>query len=473
MERQFPVNAISGTRLTEVRAWLNGTLTESKRGIRDVFVSLIPQGVGLCTGLFTSILVARGLGPAGLGKYALVLSVSDAATTLSDLGIGQTAIRYASRAAGLGDSEEQFAVLRWTFRRRMSLLALIGLIVFVAAPLMAGRIWHMPALAPWIRLALLIGIFGALAHVPSIYFQSLKRFHVNSAVLTGQALISFAGILFLALLKRWSVESVVLVSIVTAGSGALVFLTLVPRAALLSVGSRPFSLTESVKRFWRAPTLVATAKDGTVDAEGPNVFAFYMLLSSIFVMLILKADVWLMGYFLDARSVGVYNAATRLTLPLAVLLAAINTALWPRASSLVRIEDKAALLRKTFRLCSMVALAAVAYAIGAPHLAPLLFGARYSGSVLLGQLLCIRYLIAILVCPLGVIGYSLGLVRMYWIVNLLQLLTVVVINVLLLPRVGPVASTIALITNEVVGFVGLGVLVRRKLGAKVQAGGER
>jgi O-antigen/teichoic acid export membrane protein len=188
-----------------------------------------------------------------------------------------------------------------------------------------------------------------------------------------------------------------------------------------------------------------------------------MLVSSVFVLLVMKSDVWLMGHFLKAESVGVYNAGTRFAVPLATLLAAINTALWPRVSVLIRLEDKIALLRRTFRQCSLVSLAGLAYGIVAPLLAPVLFGPRYASSVLLGQLLCLRYVIATLTCPVGAVCYALGFVRIYWIINLIQLVAVVVTNVILLPRIGPVASAIALLINEGIGFVAVGSLVRSKL----------
>jgi O-antigen/teichoic acid export membrane protein len=442
----------------QARTWLIGKLTGSKSGIKDVAVSMVPQGVSLCTGILTSVLLARGLGPAGLGEFALVLSVSDMAVTLSDLGIGQTAIRYATRSAQLGDSEGHFAFLRWAFARRMFLMALISIAAYLVAPVVASGLWHIANLAPWLRLGLLIGVFGALAHVPSIYFQSLRRFNVNASILTGQALISFLGILLLALLRHWSVESVIFVSVMTAACGALAFLIVVPRAALFAevrISRGSWALTD---RSWRGPELRATQYDKN-ELDHPDTFARYMLFSSLFVLLTMKADVWLMGYFLNAKSVGVYNVATRLTIPLATLLAAINTALWPRASGLVRIEDKISLLRRTFRKCSLAALAGLVYSAVAPLLVPLLFGARYASSVFLGQLLCGRYLLAILTCPIGLVGYSLGLVRAYWFVNLVQLIVVVTTNVVLLPRVGAVGSALALIANEVVGLAAMGMLV--------------
>ena len=92
---------------------------ESLKAIEDVIVSAFPGMAGLLTGAITAALIARGLGPFGMGQYALVISISSFTGGLSDMGIGQTAIRYASRAASQGDVEGQFAILRWTFRLRM------------------------------------------------------------------------------------------------------------------------------------------------------------------------------------------------------------------------------------------------------------------------------------------------------------------------------------------------------------------
>jgi O-antigen/teichoic acid export membrane protein len=78
-------------------------------------------------------------------------------------------------------------------------------------------------------------------------------------------------------------------------------------------------------------------------------------------------------------------------------------------------------------------------------------------------MLSLRYVLAILSAPLGVIGYSLGLVRVYWLINLLQLATVLAINLVLLPRLGPVASAVAYLANELVGLSIVGTLTWRRL----------
>ncbi len=452
------------TIVTETRA----VISESLKAIEDVIVSMAPQSVVLLTGLITAALVARGLGPSGLGQYALILSVSSFVSILSDLGVGQTAVRYASRAASHGDEQNQFAVLRWAFRVRMLQSLLVSAVAFLLAPIVAGAVWHQDNLTPLIQLSLLVGIFTALAHVPIIYFQSIRRFRMNSTILSAQAVLSFVGIFVIALLHAWRLDLIVLVSIFTTALGALAFLTITPKAAFIGSDRLRVPTRATFLSAFRAPKLV-TYETETLESHGISSFAAFMILSSVIVTITLQADVWLMGVFLNTSQIGVYSVATKVTLPLVTLLSAINVALWPRVSAVTSRNAVTALLRNTFRLTFVAAAGALLYAIIAPLFVPFVFGSQYAAGIFLAQLLCFRYCIAILTNPIGVIGYSFGFVKAYWKINLLQLIVVVLILVRLLPTLGPVAAALALILNDVIGAAAIGLLIRTKMGKLKQS----
>lgn len=438
------------------------TVLQARGGVRDVALGLVPQGVAAVTGFVGSVLMARGLGPARLGDYALVMSVAGLATSLSDLGIGQTAIRFASRAAAFGETDRQLAILRWAFRVRMTLVCIITLVFFFLAPVLAHRVWHVSGLTPLIRLGLLAGVFTALAAVPIVYFQSARRFGMNAAISSAQILLGFSGIVAIALLDRWSVSLVLGVSLIASAIAAVAFLSIVPRRALFAGDTGGLSRGASWWAFWKSPSETSSAS-ALDDGETAAGFARFHLFSSVIVMIIQRLDIWLLGIFVTRDEIGIYNAAGRFTLPLVMLLGATTAALWPRASAMSAPDEVRALLIKTFRLTLLAAFGALIYAALIPRLAPTLFGASYAGSVLLGQLLSLRYVLAILGAPLGVIGYSLGLVRVYWLINLLQLTTVLAINLVLLPRIGPVGSAIAYLANELVGLGIVGTLTWRRL----------
>lgn len=431
----------------------------SRAAIRDVAVSLIPQAVTALSAFVTAILIARGLGPEGMGKYALIVSFATVVTGVSDLGIGQTAIRFASQAAAVGERGRQLTVLRWAFRIRLLLVSLIALAAFFAAPAVSSYVWHSPELAPLVRLSLLTVLCGVVASVPLVYFQSEKRFAVNAGVSVSQTLLALAGMAVVALGAWWRLDVVIMVNIAAAAVGAGVFSLMVPRGTFFDGAESRGLLRGGWRGFWSVP-----GSPGSGEAvEGVGGFARAMVLSSLLVMMIMQADVWLMGYYLGKDQVGVYNVASRFTQPLAMVLGAVNTALWPRAAAASDREAVVAMMRKTFRLSMAAALVAVLYAVCVPPAIPMLFGGGYEHSVMLGRLLCLRYAIALLISPLGVIGYNLGLIRVYVLNNLLQLVVVGILNCLLLPRIGAVGSACALLVNETLGALIIGLAIRRRL----------
>lgn len=435
--------------------WLKQTLAGSAQGVFDISVSMVSQGVGIVAGLGSSILLARGLGPEAMGNYALILSLSTLTATLSDLGIGQTAIRFASRAAAQNREDALFSVLRWAFRLRVVLVLTISLAAFLVAVPVSRGLWHAEQLSSLVRVSLLTGIFMAIASVPGIYYQSVRRFQMNAAVSIAQSLISFTGVLAIFLLRSWALEWVVGLGVLAAGASALALCILVPKRVFFQAGEMRGAPGKVLRKMFVAPEY---------KQSGTNTFAFYMMISSIAVALTLRADVWLMGVFVPKEAIGQYSVANRFTIPLTVLLGALNTILWPRASALTDRAEVIGLLRKTIRISALCCVLCLAYSIFAPLVSPFLFGQKYRGTVLLGQLLCIRCSIAILVSPIGIIGYNFGLVRQYWIVNIVQFCVVCAINIVLLPRIGVMGSVIALIVNEIISFTYTLLAIMKKAG---------
>ncbi len=445
--------------ITAIFRWVEAIFPGSRKGIEDTAISFVPQAAYLVSGVLISVLLARGLGPAGMGEYALISSIAGLAAILSDLGIGNTAIHYASRAAAHGDTALQFSVLRWAFRLRLILVVLITTAIFFCIPAVADDIWHAPHLSFLFRLSLLIGVFTAISSIPTIYFQSIKHFKMNSLVAVGQTMIMTIGIGVLAILNKWSLEMVIIVSIVAAGLGAVVFQYLVPRAVFFDFKEARRQLQEGVIGFVRAPKF--NVGDARQSISGDiHTFAIYMILSSVVLQVALRSDVWLMGYFLDKGQIGLYNVATKYVLPLSMALGAMSTAFWPRAAAVTTSSAAHEIISKTFRLSSVAAAFALLYAITAPLTAPFFFGSDYRGSVLLGQLLCVRYCISMLLFHFGIIGYSLGLVKILFWMNLVQMFIVIFGNILLLPVMGATGAAITLLVYELAGSFVLLMAVR-------------
>jgi len=438
-------------------------LLNSRHGIRDVAVALIPQGVRVLAGLVTYVSLARGLGPSGLGQYALCLSVAEVTGQLSELGLGQTGTRYASRAYALGDRRGQMAVLRWAFRMRMAVVLIVSFGVFLVVPQLTRYLWHDEHLTLLVRTALPMATFLALASVPITFFLSEKRFGENAIVQVGQALFNLLAVGLLALFGAWTVRAALAVAVLSTAAGALQFLSRIPKEAWWpsqSDGPRTWG------SFWRNPVTkeIPDAANGhRMNQEKPTEFALFLFLAGLIFMVTGKLDIWLIGHYLDVTQVGVYAAASRLSLPLGILLAAFNTVLYPRAASTTTLAETRALAARTFKASLLMAAIGTLYSFIGPIVIPVVFGHAYRSSVHVAQLLCFGYSISILYQPIAQIGYSFGLVRIYWIANLAQLVSTSLTLLILLPRVGVLAGAISCTLNSVIGGCIIGYLVWNRL----------
>lgn len=437
------------------------TIKPYSKAIEDVIVSSIPQIVTVIVGFVTSVLIARGLGPFGMGEYALIISIPTLIIGLSDLGINQTAIRFASKAASHKDNSGLQAVLRWAFKIKIFLIMIIAIIFYLLAPTISTNIWHDANLTYLLRLSLLIGIFTVISHIPYIYFQSLKRFRMNSIITIIQVSVSFLGILVIAWLNLWSLELVVLVSIIACTINALIFIFSVPKSVFYAPNIYKNLLSKRLKYFLQAPSIKYDS-DSSKKSEIHS-FAFFMILSSLAVMIVMQSDIWLLGFFLAKNQVGIYNVAKYYVIPLMVILTAVNTALWPRASAINNKTDSVKMLITTLKFSGLIALGSLIYAIFAPFTLPLIFGTAYSGGILIGIVLCFRWCISILLLPISIIGYNFGMVKIYWIINIIQLVFVLGISILLIPLIGPMGAAIALIVNEIIGSSMVGLILWHKI----------
>ena len=435
---------------------------ESLKAIEDVIVSAFPGVAGLLTGAITAALIARGLGPFGMGQYALIVSVSSFAVGLSDMGIGQTAIRYASRAASQGDAEGQFAILRWTFRLRMLFVLGLSLVVFVLAPTIAGTIWHDTSLTPILQLSLLIGIFATLAHVPVIYSQSIRRFRMNSIIQVAQALISFAGILLVAFFALWHVELVIIVSVIAAAIGALAFITVTPKAAFFKF-DRSWRPSHFKLRGALTPPAIKSGEPSAFDSSSIGSFARFNFVDQMVSVGATYAPVWVMGIFLIKSQIGVYSAASYVGFPISMLVTAIGTAFWPRVAAATTLKGNKDLLRRAMLLTIVTVIGALFYAVFAPLLMPFVFGAGYASGILVAQLICLGWCIYLFTVPFGLVGYNFGVVRISWLINVVVLIIIIAINVWLLPIIGPLAAASAFVISTAFSAAANGIFVWNKM----------
>ena len=440
---------------------LTYNIASSKKDISDVIISIIPNVFSAISALLISILLARGLGPKSMGQYALVYSIYSLIPMLSDLGINQAAIRYASKAVARNDIDEQHAILRWTFRIRMFVLAITTATIIAISPYITEHLWHIPQLTNLLRISLIIGIFTAIMMIPHIYFQSQRLFTKNTIIYVIQYTISIIGIILLALFQKWSLSSVIFISIISSAIAAFIFISSVPKDIFYKAYNFPKSLKKVLIDFFKAPEL----KKNENGFNNSNIysFTFYANLFSILCIIYINLDIWMMGFFLPLKQVGIYSVAARFSMPLTFIIGGIGVVLYPKASSFNTHTKTIKLIKKTFQMSVLLAVLFLIYSIFVPLLVPFIFGNTYKSCILVAQLLCFRYCISILFHPIGIIGYNYGFEKFYTLITAFTLLFCIIFNLLFLPRIGIFAPALSLVISEIFTCILITILLLFKV----------
>ena len=187
-------------------------------------------------------------------------------------------------------------------------------------------------------------------------------------------------------------------------------------------------------------------------------YSKFTILSGISSLVILKADVLMLGYFRTPQEVGVYGMALFVNEAVQVVFDSVLRICLPRASALSGTGDSEKikiLFRQSVKNIYIGILPIVAFlAIAAPSAIHVVYKGKYDDSIMLIYL----FLAASLVKPVGyVAGIILGATgnirldnRNCWISAMLN----VVCNVLLIPRFGVMGAAIA----SMVSFTSLTIL---------------
>lgn len=325
--------------------------------------------VGGVLGLVITATLARLMPPAELGVYLLAFSFVSIVATLARLGLEQVGLRLVAESLGRGDSATAAAVA-W---RALALVAAAA----VAVGLLAGAL-----LGPWLAR----GAFGSAALAEAM-------------PAAGAWLACFAIQLTLAELFR-GCRDIRLASLFggTVFGGALS--TMLLAAAVGGAWALGLALSAREALWVSAAVTAATAALGLAllarrlpprrspATRGPGWGALArlglpLLVSQLGVLVMVQADIWILGLFRPEDEVALYGAAARLVRFLA-LLAIVNDVTAPEIARLNvhgQRERLETLLQTTATLAALPCLAALAVVALAPgEILALLFGPFYRDS---------------------------------------------------------------------------------------------
>jgi O-antigen/teichoic acid export membrane protein len=436
--------------MTETASTLDAPRPPSAgRAVSDIARQIAGRLVNGLLGVVVAVLVARGLGQDGFGRWSTLLAVVALATPLTELGMQQVAV---ARAAARPDQEAPW--LGALVGIRLALGAAASLICLVAVLLISddGEMRLTGALLCGTVMLASFGAFGAV-------FQLRVRNDLSVLVMTANSVV-------------WTTAVIV----VAARGGGLVplgasFLGASAVTAVLTVGM-------SLRR-----ARVSFAAIGAHSRELMRV-GLPLTISGLLVLAYARIDQVIVFSYAGERGAGLYGAATRILDQAVIVPLSITTTLFPIlvAAGTARPERMRSLLQHALEVLMAVALGALAFAIacGGPALG-LLFGHEFSAA---GTALAILMGVFLVTC-LGYLTGSVVLIfelqKRYVRYAATGLVVNVALNLIFVPSHGYLAAAwITLVTElVVVGLTAraclralawrphLGVLLRAALAAAV------
>ncbi len=334
--------------------------------VRNTFWYGVVTAAGLVAGLLTSVVLARGLGPARMGEYSYLIWLLRAITVVATLGFPFAVTRYTASALGQGRPALASAFLRLLLRRQLVVAAaavvLLAPLVLQAAPLeFRGPM-----------LAMLVGLFPTTAE--AVYAHAAygaQRYDLTAQVST----------------VKMTLQLLSAAVVVTLGGD---FLALV-------VGGLVGTSISCLLQRRRALALYPAAAGAVPDDARRELRAYLIPLSIVAVLDTLvwdRSEIVFLRLYTSSEQIAFYSLAFGLASRAMTAPSVLIGALLPALATLDGRGDRAAfgrVYRESLRAVAIVGapLVVVGTAL-APGLIRLLYGAPYLPvALLLGPMLLV------------------------------------------------------------------------------------
>lgn len=353
---------------------------------RVVAGSAVAQASSMVLALLVGMLLARTMGPSGLGVYSLAMSITAVLSIPTEFGMPTYLMREVATAHVRNDWGYLATVVTWCSRAIvLSSLAVIALVCLVLF-----------ALASQINQGLKCTILAAL---PIVLLAAQTK--AREAAMRGMNLQILAQIPMLILRPGLFLLGLLVASYVVGISMSA------PRAMLLHSLSMVFVLV-AVTITFRAnvPPDMPSPPTGTLDGRVALRAALPMAMTEGLRVLNGHLSVFLLGYLADSGAVGLFKVADSIGTLCALPVAILNIVAAPQITRLHASNDMA-------RLRKLVSYVALAMTLGSLALAlpvflfgsetlSMLFGPKFADARTPMLILCLGYAMGAMLGPSAV-----------------------------------------------------------------------
>lgn len=356
------------------------------------------------------ILLSRFMGPAAFGAFSLAFALSQVVTKLFDLGFNQSLQKYLSQAQTQGNTAVK-ALVQYGLKVKLLGSLLLLLCSFLLIPVLT-RFLHLSGQNGLVAAGLLLGLvvywFDYLGYV----YQALSRFGLAAGLSLIQAALKLTVSLYLIFTHKLEALT------------AYLFYGFAP------VFSLAFGLIK-LQPYTKPKTLTPKAAVGPVWR-----LTRYMALLTVSTVLADYLDILLVQRYTETYSTGLYSAAARITLLLAVVAISLNNVLNTRVAKYYRHPALLSFLKKALVISGLSLLAIFLVLPFSRGLLLLTSGPAYLAAEPALKYLLASGMVLIATAPLASFFYGVEFPLYFAVIGLTQILSLVIFNLYLIPLWG-------------------------------------
>lgn len=403
--------------------YLNESLRKIAKGAGIGFVGTL---IGMAFSFFTTIIIARFLGPSDYGLISLGFAGITITATLSLMGLQTGIQRYVSFYKGKEDKERIKGTILGTLKISFPLSLISAILIFFGADWISVHVFHEVNLAPILR------IFSI-----SIPFFVLTQIFIN-------AIVGFQEIkyqvytthLFHNILKLVVISSLLLLGfgVIGVASGWVLTIILTPFLAFYFLEKRIF------------PVFNTKVKSISVGKELFS-FSWPLIIGTVTGLIMGWMDTLMLGYLSLSIDVGIYNVALQIAHLITIIPSTFAAIFFPVMSELYarnKIED----FRRTFSVVSKWILASILPVFLFLFLFPnqiikILFGIEYGGGASALSTLTFAFMIGAVLSLNASILQTYGRTKILLAISCVTAAANFLLNLLLIPIYGVDGAAIA------------------------------
>ena len=400
-------------------------IAANSRFVKNLSITFFESIITKFFGFFITLILVRQLGPANYGVYSFILINIFTLSALFDFGMENTAIRYYNKEKYLKNS-----VFGLYFITKVIILFLVMLIL-----ILWGRsiliTMHKPELIKYIPY-FSIGLLGeSLFFVNDTYLQAVQKFKFRAIINITRYIVLFSFVITLFLNKLVSLKYILFVFIIPI----LFTLFFIPRYFIF------------IKSFFskRIP-----------DSLLGEIFHYekWMLVLASINGVFGRIDIYMLSFWVSYTQLGIYSAAYNLLSIISFLPTVLGKVMLPKLAETESGELFDLTLRIAKPISALSSLLLLAIPLF-PFILPILFGSKYHGSILIVQILSLDIIASFIILPFEQSMYSLGKPNINMLLRTIQLIIIIVLNFITIPKYGMVFAAI----NMVIARVVFGVLM--------------